>query len=89
MVGLPSGAAPLVPLTTTIPSEDPAPPAADATPAPTPPAPVDGAPLVDDEPEIEVSGPSEAPAATDGEPERRGWISSLLGRLSRSDKTKR
>jgi serine/threonine protein phosphatase PrpC len=90
MVGMPSGAAPLVPLTTTVPSDDAAAtPAADAVPVPIVAAPVDGAPLIDDEPEIEVSGPTEAPAAADGEPERRGWISSLLGRLSRSDKTKR
>jgi serine/threonine protein phosphatase PrpC len=92
MVGMPSGAAPLVPLTTTIPEEDRA-ASADAAPAaPGAGADVptgDGAPSADDEPDIEVSGPTDATPASDGEPERRGWISSLLGRLSRSDKTKR
>jgi serine/threonine protein phosphatase PrpC len=94
MVGIPSGVAPLVPLTTNVASDEPdATPATDAAlaadAAPAPDAPTDGAPLADDEPEIEVSGPTETPETTDGEPERRGWISSLLGRLSRSDKTKR
>jgi serine/threonine protein phosphatase PrpC len=41
----------------------------------------------DDEPEISVETEAAQP---DGEPEeKRGWISSLLGRLSRSEKTKR
>ncbi len=40
----------------------------------------------DDEPEISVETEAAKP---DGEPEKRGWISSLLGRLSRSEKPKR
>ncbi len=90
--GMPSGAAPVVPVTTSGDGDD-----ASATPAPsasetTKPIAAgakagDGVPTSasdDDEPEIELSGPTDAPASA--EPERRGWISSLLGRLSRSDK---
>jgi serine/threonine protein phosphatase PrpC len=51
--------------------------------------PSDGTPKVDggdDEPEISVETEAAKP---DAEPEKRGWISSLLGRLSRSEKPKR
>jgi PPM family protein phosphatase len=78
--GMPSGAAPAVPVTIPSPPEEPtaaaAPEATDSSAIPS----GDGVPLAGDEPEIEVSAPT--PAPPEAEPERRGWISSLLGRLS-------
>ena len=64
---------------------------------PEPPAPVSAAPLPpDDEPEIEISGPTEvpeqSPRPSGPQPPAQksgGWISSLIGRLSRSDKPKK
>ena len=73
--------APAVPVTIPSPPEEP--PAKPAAPETTDSSAIpsgDGVPVAGDEPEIEVSAPT--PAPPEAEPERRGWISSLLGRLS-------
>jgi PPM family protein phosphatase len=99
--GGPSGSAPVVPVTMPAPDEtpvrDPSPsmPGAPKSPAlvvdePLPTLPTEEIPAAvpDDELEIEVSGGTPE-VVIGGDTERRGWISSLLGRLSRGDKPKK